>query len=118
MKIVARAAVQVALAAALSMPLPAQPAPPVAAAQIISLVEAGTPRSDPKLSATVRQLMDEAPTPASPVSFAESAGTWRVVSAPLIDTISTVAHTHRAGGARVVTRQNPSQMLSSSTDHP
>ena len=55
-------------------------------AQIESLLEAGATRSDPALKAAVQALIDEA-APAAAVDFARSAGTWRVVSAPLFDTI-------------------------------
>ena len=55
-------------------------------AQIESLLEAGATRSDPALKAAVHALIEEA-APAAAVDFARSAGTWRVVSAPLFDTI-------------------------------
>ena len=90
---VARGAAHVALAAALcGAPVMALSAPPPAAAQILSLVEAGAPRSDPSLRAAVQLLLDEV-SPAATVDFAQSAGTWRVVSAPLIDTLSRIALT-------------------------
>ena len=100
---VARGAVHVALAAALCAPLGPSMAlfvPPAVAAQIQSptaqvksLLDAGATRSDPLLKAAVQSLLDEA-APAAAVDFAQSQGTWRVVSAPLFDTISRIALTN------------------------
>lgn len=90
---VSRLAAHVALATALSSPFSASAfSPPPAAQQIISLVETGVLRSDPSLGTAVQSLLAESPTPA-PVDFAKTAGTWRVVSAPLIDTVSRLALT-------------------------
>ena len=88
----------IALAAALSSPLTRAPAaalnaPPAAANEIVSLVSRATPRSDRALSTAVQSLLKDAPPPPAAVDFAEAAGTWRVVSAPLIDTLSSVALT-------------------------
>ena len=68
-------------------------APSAAAARVLSLVGAGTPRSDPVLLAAVDTLINETPTQPPTVDFTEAAGTWRVVGAPLIDTLSRLALT-------------------------
>ena len=98
-----RLTAHMALVAALStnpvnMPLPA-------ATRVVALVEAGTPRSDPALSEAVQSLIrDEAAlNPNAAVNFADATGTWRVVSAPLIDKLSGLALTkfditYRIGG--------------------
>lgn len=79
------------LIVALAAPAAAVSAPP-AAVQIRSLVQAGTPRSDPALIAAVQALLGQAAVVPA-VDFSASAGTWRVVSAPLIDAISRLALT-------------------------
>ena len=88
----ATAAVLGVASSKLVSPRMAAAAPPPAAAQVLSLVDAGTPRSSPELIAAVTTLLDSAAPPAA-VNFAEAAGTWRVVSAPLIDTLSSLALT-------------------------
>lgn len=87
---IARFTAHVALAAALSANMAAVPS---AVHDVVSLVEAGTPRSSPALSAAVRSLLEEAPPPAA-VDFSAAAGTWRVVSAPLIDRLAGIARTN------------------------
>ena len=90
---VGRLTAHVALAATLRTPLitMAEP-PPAASVAIISYVDAGTKRSDPALSSAVRDLVDSA-TPPAAVDFGKMAGEWRVVSAPLIDSLSQLALT-------------------------
>jgi ADP-ribose pyrophosphatase len=100
---VTRGTVHVTLAAVLCAPLGPSMAlfvPRAVAAQIQSptvqvksLLDAGATRSDPLLKAAVQSLLDEA-APAAAVDFAQSQGTWRVVSAPLFDTISRIALTN------------------------
>ena len=75
---------QVALVASLAAPLTSPPA----AQQVLSLVAAGVPRSDASLGSAVKSLLAEAPTPEPITNFADAAGTWRVVHAPHIDTLS------------------------------
>eukprot|EP00747_Dinoflagellata_sp_TGD_P223383 gnl/TRDRNA2_/TRDRNA2_94961_c0_seq1.p1 gnl/TRDRNA2_/TRDRNA2_94961_c0~~gnl/TRDRNA2_/TRDRNA2_94961_c0_seq1.p1 ORF type:complete len:320 (+),score=44.88 gnl/TRDRNA2_/TRDRNA2_94961_c0_seq1:174-1133(+) len=74
------------------MPAAAQAMAPSSAAKVLSLVESGMPRSDPELLAAVDTLIKDA-TPPATVDFADAAGTWRVVAAPLIDTLSRLALT-------------------------
>uniref|UniRef100_A0A7S4MUL8 Plastid lipid-associated protein/fibrillin conserved domain-containing protein n=1 Tax=Prymnesium polylepis TaxID=72548 RepID=A0A7S4MUL8_9EUKA len=114
--VVARTVSHVALATALfCTPGDAFSAPPPPAAQILSLLEAGATRSDPKLSAAVQALVAEstattttaAAAAAAAVEFVEVEGTWGVVSAPLIDTISRLALTqfgieYRIGAAGTI----------------
>lgn len=83
-----RLTTHVALVAALSGPISTPPA----VENVLSLVASGVSRSDPALTAAVKSLLVQAPAPA-PVSFADAAGSWRVVNAPHIDTLSKLALT-------------------------
>lgn len=89
-----------------TIPAAARAVAPSSAAKVLSLVESGVPRSDPELLAAVDTLIKDA-TPPAVVDFAEAAGTWRVVAAPLIDTLSQLALTkfdiqYRIGANRTI----------------
>ena len=89
--VMTRLTTHVALTAMLCRPLVSMAVPPPAASvALMSYVDAGTKRSDPVLSRAVRDLIESATPPAS-VDFGTLAGEWRVVSAPLIDTLSQLA---------------------------
>jgi hypothetical protein len=98
----AKLATHLSLAALLAGPIVTPPttarlaaatmtAPSASAARVLSLVESGMPRSDPALLAAVDALISEAAPPPTKVDFAAAAGTWRVVGAPLIDSLSRLA---------------------------
>ena len=77
-----------ALAAALTPP----PATAALSAPVLSRLAAGVPRSDETLASAVKTMLAEAPAP-TVVDFGQTAGTWRVVNAPHIDTLSKLALT-------------------------
>lgn len=73
-------------------PTPAQPVSLPALERVRSLVAAGVPRSDGALESAVKALVEEASLPAL-IDWKQVAGTWRVVNAPHIDTLSSVLFT-------------------------
>ena len=84
----ARLTAHLALVTALSVS-PVSPA----AERVLSIVAAGTPRSSERLGGAVKELLSDAPTPKPIVDFGNVQGTWRVVHAPHIDTLSSIALT-------------------------
>ena len=75
---------------ALVQPFPA--AVPPLVANVRTIVSSGVPRNDAALTAAVKQLVAEAPTPHK-VDFLSTSGRWQVVNAPHIDTLSAFALT-------------------------
>ncbi len=81
------------LVSALVPPPPASvPSPVPAVERVRSLVAAGAPRSDSTLASAVKALVADASPPAV-VDWKQVAGTWRVINAPHIDTLSSVLFT-------------------------
>jgi|EP00900_Chrysochromulina_parva_P007911 hypothetical protein len=69
-----------------------QPVSLPALERVRSLVAAEAPRSDGALALAVKELVEEASLPAL-IDWKQVAGTWRVVNAPHIDTLSSVLFT-------------------------
>jgi len=81
----------VGIAAAL-VPTP-PPNVPIAVERVRSLVAGGAARSDSKLASAVKDLVAESTTAPASVNWPRVSGTWRVVNAPHIDTLSSVFFT-------------------------
>lgn len=62
-----------------------------ASAKVVKLVANGASRSDAALGAEIKSLLATAPPPVAAVDWSKVAGTWRVVHAPHIDTLSKLA---------------------------
>jgi hypothetical protein len=60
-------------------------------ARVAALVESGAGRTDPELAAEVKSLLSTASPPSSALDWSDVAGTWKVVHAPHIDTLSKLA---------------------------